>query len=204
MFHHLHTVTRKHTLLLPQQELKDPVIAAIHSAPHKLLGMTASSSYCWLVRRTFKSQTAAWETKPGIYLLAVTVTAFNEQCRIRLQRKTNLFNRCLFLYTQDSFHSTLGYEAVLTVLSWLEITQYAIQNIPSVCQLSVQFRHCLYQIWQAIVMPSLLGWNQLYAFTALGSMLSKNLCSCIQVCHFVSFYVSVLKTISQTFWQCDA
>lgn len=200
MFHHLHTITRKHTQLLPLHELKDPVTAAIHSTPHKMFGMTASSSYFWLVRWSFKSLTAAWGIKPGIYLLAAFVTAFIEYCSIRLQGKTNLFNRCLFLCTQDIRYCTLGYQAVLTVLSWLEINQYTIQNIPSVCQLRVQFWHCLLEIWYAIATQSLLGWNQLYAITDLGSMLSKYLCSHIQVCHFVSFCVSVLKTISHTFW----
>jgi len=48
-----------------------------------------------------------------------------------------------------------------------------------------QFWNCLREIWHAIAMPSLVGWNQLYAITALGSMSSKYLCSHIQICHFV-------------------
>jgi hypothetical protein len=183
MFHHLHTITRKHTWPLPQHELKDPITAAIHSASHKLLGMTASSSDCWPVRWSFKSLTAAWGyTSWLLQWLPSTNSAGSDY------RERHLSNRCLFIYTQDSFHWTLGYEAVLTVLSWLEINQYAIQNIPSVCQLSIQFWHCLHPIWQAIVMPSLLCWNQLYAFTAIGNMYLY-LCSPIQVCHFVSFCV---------------
>ena len=73
------------------------------------------------------------------------------------------FNRCLFLCIQDSFYCTLGYQAVLTVSSWLVINQYAIQNIPSVCQVRVHFWHHLIETWHAIAMPSLSGWSQLYS-----------------------------------------
>jgi len=102
MFHHSHTITRRHTWLLPLHELKDPVTAAIRSAPHKMLGMTASSSYFWLVRWSFKSLTAAWGIKPGIYLLAVICDCLHWILQHQATRKDKSFQQMPFrMYTRQ-------------------------------------------------------------------------------------------------------